>query len=280
MGQNSIIEASGLSCLSGSQYLLKDITWNVQDGERWVVFGRNGCGKTTLLSTIAGYQKYSEGTLKVLGMEYRSDNILSIRKQIGWISSSFFDKNYRNESVLDIVLSSVFGTLGLDFHIEDGQIIRAKQLLSNLGLKPKMNAPFHLLSKGERQHVLIARAFLTEPKLLILDEPCTGLDVLAREQFLYTIERLAEDTKMTMIYVTHYPEEVLPVFDKCLLLRYGAMYHSGNTETLFSDTVMSDFLNYPIHVEQTDARYKFSLAKSRLTSILKIGRDNDVGRND
>ena len=280
MGQNSVIEASGLSCLSGSQYLLKDITWNVQDGERWVVFGRNGCGKTTLLSTIAGYQKYSEGTLKVLGMEYRSDNILSIRKQIGWISSSFFDKNYRNESVLDIVLSSVFGTLGLDFHIEDGQIIRAKQLLSNLGLKPKMNAPFHLLSKGERQHVLIARAFLTEPKLLILDEPCTGLDVLAREQFLYTIERLAEDTKMTMIYVTHYPEEVLPVFDKCLLLRYGAMYHSGNTETLFSDTVMSDFLNYPIHVEQTDARYKFSLAKSRLTSILKIGRDNDVGRND
>ena len=137
MGQNSIIEASGLSCLSGSQYLLKDITWNVQDGERWVVFGRNGCGKTTLLSTIAGYQKYAEGTLKVFGTEYRSDNILNIRKQIGWISSSFFDKNYRNESVLDIVLSSAFGTLGLDFHIEDAQIMKAKQLLSNLGLKTK-----------------------------------------------------------------------------------------------------------------------------------------------
>ena len=269
MGQNSIIEASGLSCLSGSQYLLKDITWNVQDGERWVVFGRNGCGKTTLLSTIAGYQKYAEGTLKVFGTEYRSDNILNIRKQIGWISSSFFDKNYRNESVLDIVLSSAFGTLGLDFHIEDAQIMKAKQLLSNLGLKTKMNAPFNLLSKGERQHVLIARAFLTDPKLLILDEPCTGLDVLAREKFLYTIERLAQESKMTMIYVTHYPEEVLPVFDKCLLLRYGAIYHSGNTNDLFSDAVMSDFLNYPVKVDYNNARYNFSLAKSSLTSILE-----------
>lgn len=273
MGQNSIIEASGLSCLSGSQYLLKDITWDVQDGEHWVVFGRNGCGKTTLLSTIAGYQNYAEGTLKVFGQEYRSDNILNIRKQIGWISSSFFDKNYRNESVLDIVLSSVFGTLGLDFHIEDTHIMKAKQLLSNLGLKTKMDAPFHLLSKGERQHVLIARAFLENPKLLILDEPCTGLDVLAREKFLYTIEQLAQGSKMTMIYVTHYPEEVLPVFDKCMLLRYGAAYHFGATKALFSDAVMSDFLNYPIHVEQSDDRYKFSLAKSRLTSILENGEE-------
>ena len=271
MGQNSMIEASGLSCLSGSQYLLKDITWNVQDGERWVVFGRNGCGKTTLLSAIAGYQKYSEGSLKVFGEAYRSDNILDIRKQIGWISSSFFDKNYRNESVLDIVLSGAFGTLGLDFNIEDTQIIKAKQLLNNLGLKAKMNAPFNLLSKGERQHVLIARAFLAEPRLLILDEPCTGLDVLAREKFLYTIDRLAQESAMTMIYVTHYPEEVLPVFNKCLLLRYGTVYHSGNTKDLFSDTVMSDFLNCPINIEQTNGRYKFSLAKSYLTSILENG---------
>jgi iron complex transport system ATP-binding protein len=271
MGQYSVIEASGLSCLSGSQYLLKDINWHVQEGERWVVFGRNGCGKTTLLSTIAGYQKYSEGSLKVFNKEYRNDNILDIRKQIGWISSSFFDKNYRSESVLDIVLSGVFGTLGLNFNIDDKHVVKAKQLLRNLGLKAKMNAPFNLLSKGERQHVLIARAFLTEPQVLILDEPCTGLDVLAREKFLYTIDSLAQETAMTMIYVTHYPEEVLPVFDRCLLLRYGAVYHSGNTADLFSDTVMSDFLNYPIHVEQTNGRYKFGLAKSCLTSILNNG---------
>lgn len=100
-----VIDLKNLSCQAGYQYLLRDINWQVGCGEQWVVFGQNGCGKTTLLSIVAGYKGYSSGELKIFGEEYTAENILRLRKRIGWISSSFFDKYYTTETVLDIVLS-------------------------------------------------------------------------------------------------------------------------------------------------------------------------------
>ena len=255
-----LIEAKNLSCQAGYQYLLRDINWQVRHGEQWVVFGRNGCGKTTLLSIIAGYKGYSSGELKIFGEEYTSENILRLRKKIGWISSSFFDKYSTTETVLDIVLSGLFGTLGLLFEIDNEPIIKARNLLIELGLESKIMSPFDLLSKGERQQVLIARAFISNPEILILDEPGTGLDALARERLLATIKELADAQKTTIIYVTHYPEEILPSFDKCLLLRQSAIYRLGETKDLFTSEIMSDFFNYPVLVSrEDDERYDFTI---------------------
>ena len=259
MSAETVIKVKNLSCLSGSKFLLYNINWEIKKGDQWVVFGRNGCSKTTLLSIIAGYKSFSSGELEVFGQKYDASNILDIRKRIGWISSSFFDKYYHEERVLDIVLASLTGALGMPIEVENAQLAKARLLLTKLGLKDKIDNTFEMLSKGERQHVLIARAFMTDPEILILDEPGNGLDVLARERLLATIQELAAGKETTIIYVTHYPEEILPSFDNALLLRNGAVYQAGATKELFTTEVMSDFLNYAIRVEDTGGRYNFSL---------------------
>lgn len=280
MSADIVIKTNKLSCLSGSQFLLNSISWQVEKGDQWVVFGRNGCGKTTLLSIIAGYKSYTSGELEVFGQKYDANNILAIRKKIGWVSASFFDKYYKQESVLDIVLSALSGTLGVPFEISNAQIVKAKQLLTDLGLKEKIHSPFDLLSKGERQHVLIARAFMTDPEILILDEPGTGLDVLARERLLVTIKELALAHDTTIIFVTHYPEEILPFFTKALLLRNGAVYKIGPTAELFTSEVMSDFFSYPVAINYANERYNFfirsdALQLSEAQSKRKDGDSNE-----
>ena len=256
MHEDVLIEAEGLMCKSGVKYLLQDINWQVARGEQWAVFGANGSGKTTLLSIIAGYKGYSAGKLRVFGEEYREDNILTLRQKIGWVSSSFFDKCFRDESVLDIVLSGKSATLGVDFLPENRDIIRAQELLVSLGLKEKIKSSFGLLSKGERQNVLIARAFMNEPEILILDEPGTGLDVIARADFLRTMQKMAEK-RVTTIYVTHYPEEILPFFDKCLLLKNGCIYKKGLTADLMNDEEMSRFFEQSVRVVKKEDGYEF-----------------------
>lgn len=264
MSAETVIKVKKLSCLSGSQFLLHNISWEVKKGEQWVVFGRNGCGKTTLLSIIAGYKSFSSGELEVFGQKYNASNILEIRKRIGWISSSFFDKYYHEERVIDIVLGALSGALGVPFEVENAYIAKAKRLLTDLGLRDKIDSTFDMLSKGERQHVLISRAFMTDPEILILDEPGTGLDVLARERLLATIKELAAERDTTIIYVTHYPEEILPSFDKTLLLRNGATYKIGPTQELFTSEVMSDFFSYPAVIKYSNERYNFSIESEAL----------------
>jgi len=254
-----VIEVKNLCCKSGYRYLLHNINWEVQKGEHWIVFGMNGCGKTTLLSIIAGYNDFTAGSVKVFGESYTNDNILEHRKKIGWVSSSFFDKYLSWESALNIVLSGLTGTLSINFDIQDGDVKRAKRLLKALRLGDKINQPFCLMSKGERQCVLIARALLSNPEILILDEPGTGLDIYAREYVLKTVEDLALHTDMTLIYVTHYAEEILPMFDKTLLMREGKLYCQGKTEDIMKSEQFSDFLRYRADVQKTGDKYDIQL---------------------
>lgn len=243
-----VVKAEHVSCQSGRRYLIHDINWEVKKGEHWIVFGTNGCGKTTLLSIVAGFKGQTSGFIEVLGEPYTEKNIFSHRKRIGWVSSSFFDKYLSWESAIDIVLSGVSGTLSLSKDITDYDVKQAKVLLKQLRLGDKISQPFALMSKGERQCVLIARALISNPEILILDEPGTGLDIYAREYVLQAIMDLAENTDMTIIYVTHYAEEILPMFDKSILLRDGHLYAKGATKELFQSDFISDFLGYPADV--------------------------------
>ena len=244
-----IVKAEHLCCQSGRRYLVHDVNWEINKGDRWIVFGVNGSGKTTLLSTIAGFKNHTSGCLEVFGETYSEDNVFDLRKRIGWVSSSFFDKYFTRESALDIVLGGVSGTLGVRGCVTDQDVVRAKALLRQFRLGDRVNQPFSLMSKGERQCVLIARALISDPDVLILDEPGTGLDIYAREFTLQAIADLAESTDITIIYVTHYAEEILPMFDKTLLLRNGSVYTKGATKDVFTTETMNDFLGCPAHVD-------------------------------
>lgn len=246
--EESVIEVSHVCCKAGYRYLLNDVTWKVQAGERWVVFGMNGSGKTTLLSIIAGFKHYTSGDIRLFGEPLSDNNILKVRKRIGWVSSAFFDQHYTKESAMDIVLSAKSGTLGLDDTITLADRRLAKELLAALNLTDRINYTFDMLSKGERQNVLIARALFTKPDILVLDEPCTGLDIYNREYLFQTLQEMAGTKNTTIIYVTHYAEEITAVFDNCLLLKNGRVFAQGKTNILFEDEMISKLLDYPVAI--------------------------------
>lgn len=234
---NNVIHIENLNFMAGNRYLLKKIDWDIKQHENWLLFGLNGCGKTTLLSVIAGYGNYTSGTVEVLGKEYSEDTTQQIRSKIGFVSSSFFTKYFKYETVLHVVLSGLTGTLGVNFKISNQDVIRAKKFLIELGVEDKANQPFQELSKGEQQKVLIARALVANPEILILDEPSTGLDLYARDKMLRFIKKIANED-ITIIYVTHYLEEVVADFDQCLVLKEGEIYAKGKTEEILKDGLL------------------------------------------
>lgn len=145
MENTPIIDVHGLSCKSGNNYLLHDVNWKVYPGEHWVVFGLNGSGKTTLLGAVAGFQPYTHGTLRVFGEEYSDENIFRLRRRIGFVSSSFFDKVVAEEAVINIVLSGLFGSLGVRGKVSDRARVEAEMLLATFGLEEKIDYPFKRL---------------------------------------------------------------------------------------------------------------------------------------
>lgn len=237
-----IIDARGLCKKAGQRYLLEDITWQIQPGEHWCVFGLNGCGKTTLLSILAGFQQPTSGSLTLLGQTYQDDTVLALRRRVGFVSSSFFGKIFARESLLHIVLSGLCGGLNVDSTVTLRHVRQAKALLAHFHLAGRCDQPFYQLSKGEQQNVLIARVLLSQPEILLLDELTSGLDVVARTQILQTLAEIMEQTQATVINVTHYPEEITASFSQCLLLRAGQVYAAGPSERYMHPDVLSDFL--------------------------------------
>ncbi|MBO5140145.1 MAG: ATP-binding cassette domain-containing protein [Peptococcaceae bacterium] len=272
MSQDTIIKLKNLEYKVGHKYLLRDISWEIKRGEHWAVFGMNGSGKTTLLSIIAGFKSFTKGELELYSETLNKQNILQMRKNIGWVSASFFDKYYTRESVMDIVLSGKYGTLGVENDISLDDRKRAKQLLKELHIEYCADATFDMLSKGERQNVLIARALYSNPEILILDEPCTGLDVYNREYLFLELKKIAENTNVTIIYVTHYVEEILPIFQKCLLLKDGQIFMQGSRETVLSDVNMSVFLEHDAQLYQSSngkLQLDINVPDGNLVNLLK-----------
>lgn len=206
----------------------------------------------------------------MLGEAYTSQNILDLRRRIGWVSGSFFDQKFTKESALNIVLSGLTGALGRERRaVSLADVKQAKALLSELHIADKIYQPFHMMSKGERENVLIA-----EPEILLLDEPCTGLDIFAREHLLNTLRDLAENSNLTIIYMTHYTEELLlDVFKKTMLLRDGLVYAQGETSALFTSEVFSDFLGAPVKIAPRDYHGLEAnvAAVSHVTQLMKGG---------
>lgn len=257
-----LVETKGLTHKQGSKLLLRNIDWTVKQNEHWIVFGANGCGKTTLLSTIAGYRHYNKGEVKLFGEQLSRENAVLLRRDVGFVSASYMDRCFRHESGLDIVLSAKFGGFGRRLAIEDKDVKRAMGLLGAFGIAGKAGYPYDMLSQGQRQRILLARSLMMPPKLLLLDEPLNGLDVVARNFFLNTLQEIAQTKDVSIVYVTHHAEEILPFYTKALLLKDGSVYAQGNIREVFSDETMSQFFGYPAKVRWSEGQVHLAIGEA------------------
>ena len=254
-----IIDAKNISYIRNGKYILENISWEVNSGEHWAVLGLNGSGKTTLLNMINGYIFPSEGQLTVLDKTFGQYDLRELRKSIGWVSTALQERLYGREKVEEIVLSGKFASIGLYDNTSDQDKKYASEILESLSSIHLKDRIYQTLSQGEKQRVLIARALMASPKLLILDEPCTGLDFLAREQLLTNIEKLSTIADApSLIYVTHQTDEILPLFNKTLLRREGKVHSAGPTQELLNNKNLSQFYGIPVECKKLNNRYFLS----------------------
>ncbi|MEW6115608.1 MAG: ATP-binding cassette domain-containing protein [Nitrospirota bacterium] len=229
---------------------MRNINWCVSPGEHWAIIGLNGSGKTTLLQLLNGYATLSAGEMHVLGKQYGSYDWRKLRREIGFISSALQERFYTTETAEEIVLSGMFATIGLYDRPEATDAERALSLLEQLKCGHAAKQPYIELSQGEKQKVLIARALINAPRLLIMDEPCIGLDIFSREHILSAIETLGgQASAPTMLYVSHHIEEILPVFTHTLLLRQGEVHSAGEISKVLTAANLSSFFNTSVDVQ-------------------------------
>ncbi|MCT2536165.1 ABC transporter ATP-binding protein [Aquibacillus koreensis] len=245
-----MLELKNVSLMKEGKWILKDIDWNIHKGEHWAMLGLNGAGKTALLHMLCAYYFPTKGDVNVLGHRFGKDPLGDkLRKKVGIVSSSIQQRIYETDSAYQIVLSGAFASIGLYETPTDEMREKAQRLLKEMGSFTYANRSYRTLSQGERQRVLIARALMADPELLILDEPTNGLDFLAREQLLESIESLAQkESSPSIIYVTHHVEEVLPCFDHTLLLKQGQVFTADQTKYVLTNQVLSEFFGIPVEV--------------------------------
>ncbi|MFE4707607.1 ABC transporter ATP-binding protein [Peribacillus simplex] len=252
---NTVISLKNISWIRQKEMIIKDVSWTIQEGEHWALVGRNGSGKSTLLNMISGYLWPTKGSLSVLGETFGRVNLQELRKHIGIVSSSLSERFSSTVECEEVVVSGKYASIGLYEKTEEEDFKKAAELMKMLGILDLKAKNYGICSQGEKQKVLIARALMANPKLLILDEPCNGLDLLSREAFLESIETLAHlQNGPTLIYVTHHIEEILPIFNKTLLLKNGEVYAQGNKEELLNSATLSNFFNVPLEAQSEGGR--------------------------
>lgn len=250
-----MIQLEGVTVIRNGNTILKDIVWKVNRGEHWSILGLNGSGKTSLLNLINGYLYPTSGKVEVLGQPFGKTNIPDLRKEIGFISSALLQQLKPLDSVLSIVLSGKFASIGLYEAVEKQDVEEARSYMKLLNCEHLEDSRFGILSQGEQQRILIARALMANPKILILDEPCNGLDIIAREELLEFIQKLAEQENCPMlIYVTHHVEEVLPCFTHTLLLKDGQIFAKGLTKKLLTEQSLTKFYGRNVSVQNQQNR--------------------------
>jgi len=231
--------------------LLQDINWRIEAGEDWAVLGLNGAGKSLMLNMISGNLWPSSGKLTVLGEVFGETSIPDLTKRIGWVSQSLQERIHREEQAEYIVLSGKFASIGIYQNYSEADMAEAKQLLVSLGAKKLIGKVYQVLSQGEKQIVLIARALMAKPELLILDEPCNGLDLFAREDLLSRIKKMKQAADApSLLYVTHHTEEILPLLNHVLMIRDGKIFKQGKRAELLNETILNDFYQRPIAIHE------------------------------
>ena len=254
---SAVLEFDEVSVRRGEAVLLDRITWSVQDDERWVVLGPNGAGKTTLLQVAAAQLHPTSGVAGILDEELGRVDVFELRPRIGLASAALAERIPRHERVHDVVVSASYGVVGRwreGYDELDHE--RAWALLIEVGVKHLADRTFGTLSEGERKRVQVARALMTDPELLLLDEPAAGLDLGGREDLVNTLSVLAADPgSPATVLVSHHVEEIPPGFTHALLLRDGRAVAQGVLEEVLTAESLSATFGMPLMLQHEDGRW-------------------------
>lgn len=254
---SDVLAFAGVSVVRGGNLLLDDITWEVEEGERWVVLGPNGAGKTTLLQLASARMHPTSGVVGVLGEVLGAVDVFELRPRIGLASAAIAERIPRNEVVGNVVVTASYAIVGRWREEYDEQdYARAMSLLEALGAAQLADRTFGTLSEGERKRVQIARALMTDPEVMLLDEPAAGLDLGGREDLVQRLGQLAADTEApALVLVTHHVEEIPPSFTDVLLLRDGKVVAAGPLESTLTEANLSATFGLPLVVERHGDRW-------------------------
>ncbi len=261
---NAAVHFNRLHVKRGQTQILKDINLSFAEGKYTAILGANGCGKTTLVRCITGHVLVTSGAVDVLGYRIGRTDIRELRKEIGLVNTSVDGGGIHIAGAVvdadlttrEAVLTGFFATVWLyDVPTEEMYTI-ATEALGRVGLSHRIGHRFGSLSTGEQRRCMIARALVSSPKLLILDEPTAGLDVAGREQILQTIERVLDQADPpAVIMVTHHVEEISKRADQVVLLKGGEISARGSLDDVMRDELLSDAFGCGVHVEDRGGRY-------------------------
>jgi iron complex transport system ATP-binding protein len=261
MGDNAlmseVLELVDVSVVRDGRALVDEVSWSIKEGERWVILGPNGAGKTTLLNLASSYLFPSAGSARILGERLGAVDVFELRPRIGMAGIAMADKLPRSQTVLQTVLTAAYGmTAHWQENYDTVDEARARAFLDRLGMNEYLNRKFGTLSEGERKRTLIARAMMTDPELLLLDEPAAGLDLGGREDLVRRLGRLARDPYApSMIMVTHHVEEIPPGFTHVLMIRQGKVLTAGPVDMELTSRNLSRCFGLPLLVERNGERW-------------------------
>ncbi len=254
---NPVLEFADVTVKRGQATLIEGVTWTVEADERWVILGPNGAGKTTLLQVASAQIHPTSGVAGLLGEVLGTVDVFDLRPRIGLTSAALADRIPRQELVRDVVLSASYSVLGRwREHYDELDHQRAADLMTEVGVTHLAERTFGTLSEGERKRVQIARSLMTDPELLLLDEPAAGLDLGGREDLVSTLTVLAlDESSPTTVLVSHHVEEIPPGFTHALLLRKGRVVAAGPLEDVLTERIVSTTFGMPLMLSHEDGRW-------------------------
>ena len=253
----SVLELRDVTVVRGGTRILDQVSWRVEEGERWVILGPNGAGKTTLLQIASARMHPTAGSASVLGERLGAVDVFELRPRIGLTSAALAEVIPLDERVLDVVMSAGYAVTGrwrenyLSMDIQRGE-----NLLARLGAGPLTQRTYGTLSEGERKRVQIARALMTDPELLILDEPAAGLDLGSREDLLGRLSMVASTPDgPVMVLVTHHVEEIPRHTTHALLMRGGRIVAAGPLDQVVTTPWLTATFGLPLLLSEHSGRY-------------------------
>jgi len=254
-----VLEVEGV-CFRRGRSILRDVTWRVEPGEHWCILGPNGCGKTSLINIITGYESATAGRICLGGETFGESDWREVRKRVGLVASTLTTYLEPGEPVIDAVVSGREAMINLIGSVSPKLVREAAALLRTVGCGYLRHALWGPLSQGEKQKVLICRALMARYKVLILDEPCAGLDPVARETFLRWLQELsARPDAPTLVMVTHHVEEILPCMTHVLLLRAGTVHAAGEKQDMLTSRALSEVYGADLKLRHRGGRYQLEL---------------------
>jgi len=258
-----ILQVRGLRLERGNTVILDGIDWTVEPSQHWVILGPNGSGKTTLLAALTGYKTPTAGTIQLLGETFGESHWPELRKKVGLVSGALNKLMADDEPALETVISGKYAMIDLWENPTAADRRTARAILKQIECTPIADRPWRYLSQGERQRILIGRALMAKPKLLILDEPCAGLDPVAREHFLQFLNRLARQRNApSLVLVTHHVEEIMPAFTHALLLKEGHPSAQGKITSTLTSTNLSSSFGFPVTLKKSRGRFNLRVSSS------------------